>query len=103
MIDEKLIITKKEYNCTHCKKELPGVQRAFWLQKICEHFQYDNKIKIHVTRRNVSAAEAPISVLKQAFMLEESSRNIILVKNKKTKQEIKVVEIVLEKIPAIRS
>lgn len=98
-----LVITSKEYKCPHCKKEIPNIQKTLWLNRICEHLRYHDYIKIRVTKGNIRFAEAVLSILKDAFMIEEADeRQEIKDKNLKTKQPILVVEIVAEKIPAIR-
>lgn len=47
-------------------------------------------------------AEMPMSILKEAFMLEEEYRQEVSSKSKKTGKTINSVEIKLVKIPAIR-
>jgi len=102
MENEFLVITSKEYTCPHCKKDIQNIQRALWILRICEHLQLHNSIKIRVTKRNMPYAELPISILKDAFMLEEERRIEITDTSKKTGKQIRAIEISLYKIPAIR-
>jgi hypothetical protein len=102
MKEDFLVITSKDFQCPKCQQDVPHVQRAQWLQMICEQLQYNNDIRIRVTKRNMPHAELPMSILKEAFMLEEEYRQEVQTKSKVNGKVIHAIEIKLIKVPAIR-